>query len=301
MPQLQTPTIAGRFTTELEMARALFANGDHDDVLQIVDPLLLRDADDVSKFAAFQLKACVHSERQEWEQCLEVLRISGALLDEMPADLRAKYHGQRALAQRNLDQTDEALVEYEAARNAALEAGDDRIIATVRNNLATVYAIVGRVDEAVMEVDAAIRIVTRLGDDVYLGRCYDNKAQLLIAVRRYAEALTCSKRAVSLLAHHPANTEARTTHGLAMIGVGISYLDEPKTIEQYRARHDIEKELHVDLDVELIKTALKRANGQVLGAAKLLHVRHFAVAKLIDKHKLERSPKRRRAKSLRAK
>lgn len=298
MPLHETPTITTEWTTELEIARALFANGDYDDVLKVVEPLLLRQLDALSKFGACQLKACVHSERQEWQECLDVLRVSGPLIDDLPADLRAKYHGQRALAHRNLNQTGAAILDYEAARDAALDAGDELILAGVQNNLAAIYGRENRFDEAIAEVDAAIRIATRLGEEISLGRYYDNKAQVLIMAKRYSEALTYSKKAVALLLNHPAGQEARFTHGLALIGVGAGYLDEPKSIEQFRARHDAAKMIDVELSPDLVRSALARSDGHVLGAAQLLNVSHSAVIKWIGKCSLKRAPKRRRAKPL---
>ena len=298
MPLQETSTTATQWTTELEVARALYAVGDYGDVLKIVEPLLSRETDALSRFTACQLKACVHSERQEWVECVETLRVSGPLVDLMPADLRAKYHGQRALAHRNLNQTDAALLDYEAAREAAFEAGDEQILASVRNNLAAMYGHQKRLEEAILEADAAIRIALRLGDDINLGRYYDNKAQLMIAGKRYAEALTFSKKAMALLASHPAGREARFTYGLALIGVGTGYLDDPKSVEQFRARHDAAKSIDAELNADLIKSALARSNGHVFGAAQLLNVSHSAVIKWIGKHRLERAPKRRRSKSL---
>lgn len=298
MPRQASSTIDRELTPELELARAFYAVGDYDDVLQTVEPLLNRELDPLSRFTACQLKACVHSERQQWLECLDVLRVSGPLIDEMPADLRAKYYGQRALAHRNLNNADAALVDYEGARDAAIESGDERIVASVRNNLATMYGHEKRINEAIREVDAAVKIATRSGDDLNLGRYYDNKAQLLVAAKRYAEALTYSRKAMALLVNHPAGHEARHTHGLALIGVGAGYLEEPKSVEQFRARHDAAKMIDVELNASLVKSALARSNGHVFGAAQLLNVSHSAVIKWIGRHGLDRAPKRRRSKSL---
>lgn len=297
MPLQETPTIT--WTAELEMARALFAVGDDDDVLRIVLPICERDdGHPIDRLGALQLKACVEWRRHEYTQSLETLKRAGTLVDDAPLDLRGKFFGQRALVYRSLNQIDGALVDYEAARECANDCGDATTEATIRNNVAVVYSDAGRTDEALLEIDAAIKTFTRLHDDVNLGYCYDTRAQVLIGVHRYVEALTCTKRAISLLANHPAGVGARSTHGLAMIGVGVSCLEAPKTIEQFRQRRAAARSIHVELDRELLKVALKRANGHVLGAAKLLHVSHSAIIGLIKKHGLERVPQRRRAKSL---
>lgn len=296
----ETPTIA--WTAEIEMARALLSAGCYDDVLGIVDPIAIRDGlDALTKFAACQLKAVAHSERGEWVECRDALTLSAPIVDELPPELRGRFFGQRALAHRNLDEIDAALVDYEQARDCAIAVGDDQTLANIRNNLAKVYSDQERVGEALIEVDAAIKIATRLRDGINLGRFLDTKAQALVVGKRYVEALSYSTTAIDLLHDHPAGAEARWTHGLAMIGAGASYLEKPKSIEQFRDIHDAAKLIQVELGVELLEVALKRAEGHVLGAAKLLHVSHSLIIKLIKKHGLERVPQRRRNKSLIAK
>ena len=297
------PTLATEWATEIETARALFSAGDYDDVLRVVGPIIDRPrVDGITRFAAFQLKACVESQRDQYERCLETLRQAGPFVDEVPPDLRGKYYGQRALAYRHLDQIDKALIDYEAARVCATEARDEQTLANVRNNLAKVYSDAGKFAEAIVEVDAAIRMATRLGDEVLLGRYYDLKAQILIDHEHYAEALTHSKKAVSLLASHPSLKEARSTHGLAMVCLGATYLGKRvDSIEEFRARHHAAKTIHVALDSTTIKRALRRSNGHLLKAARLLRVRHSVLGRLVEKHDLERVPKRRRSKTLIAK
>lgn len=300
MPLIETPTLA--YTAELEMARALFSDGDFDAVLSIVNPIVGREGvEPVTKFVACQLKSCCHSERDEWRESLNALRLVASIVDDMPAELRAKHFGQRALAHRHLNEVDDALVDYEQARVNALECGDELTVASIRNNIAGIYSHQDRADEAHKEVDEAIRIAERLGEKISLGRFLDRKAQIFNFQKRYADALTCSAKAVAFLSDHPALAEARWTHGLAMIGTGASYLEKPKSIEQFRDIHDAARLIHVELGVELLEVALKRANGHVLGAAKLLHVSHSAIIKLTQKHGLERVSRRRRNKSVIAK
>lgn len=288
------------YAFDIEAARALFAAGDYGDVLKVVTPVLARpNVDAESRFAALLLKACVEFSLQQHEESLATLKVAGLLLDQMPPELKGKFYGQRAVAHRNLDEIDDALIDYEEARFWARKIKDEQTEASVRNNLAKIYSDLDRFDEAIIEVDAAIKIATRSQDEISLGRYYDNKAHILIDHQHFPEALTYSKKAIALLASHPSGEEARSTHGLAMVCLGATYLDEkPKSISSYRARHNAAKIIHKGLDAAMIEQALRRSKGHVLKAAKVLCISHPVLIRLIERHRLERVPKRRRAKAL---
>src|ERR1043165_8504847 len=152
---LQTSSTAEvSLSPEVETARALFAVGDYDDVLRVVLPLI-QDSNPhpTNTFAAGLLKACVESQRDQDAECLDTLEGATKWLDQMPPMLRGRFHGQRALAHRNLDQVDNAVIEYEAARFWATKADDEQTLASVRNNLAKVYSDVGRFQDAIMDVE----------------------------------------------------------------------------------------------------------------------------------------------------
>lgn len=290
-------------TNDLETARALFAVGDYDDVLALVTPIIDDSGTNpADKCSALRLQACVETERKQYGESLETLAKAGHLIDEVSPDMRAKFFGQRGLAKRNLGNIDAALVDYAAARHWACEAGDKHTEAGVRNNLAKIYSDVGRFEEAIIEVDIAIQIALRLQDDISLGRYYDLKAQILSGKKFYAESLGCSKKALALLVglpgSHPALIEARVTHGRILIALGGTYLEQPDPIGTYCAMRDAAKLLPTALDKATLRLALSRSGGHVLGAAKLLHIRHSALSRAIEKQGLDRQPKRRRRKSL---
>lgn len=231
---------------DLEAARALFAVGDYNDVLSLIEPIISDEEASVSdRCDALRLRACVESERGQWVGCLGTLKDAAPLIDLMPADKRAKFYGQRALAHRNVGEVDAALVDYEEARYWAKKAGDQQTEASVRNNLAKIYSDVGRGEEAIVEVDAAIKIATERQDEINLGRYYDMKAQVLIIRSEYEAAIENGKRAVGLLGHlsdtHTALIEARSTYSRALIGLAALYLEHPDPVAGYCARRDAAK------------------------------------------------------------
>lgn len=287
-----------RVSSELDTARALYDIGDYSDALRAVSLVIERSDDPSGKLAALLLKACIEWRQGDLVASLKTLNEGGPLVDLAPADLRGKYFGQRALAHRGLGETDAALVDYEQARDCAHEVGNLRTEASIRNNIAVIYNESGRRDEALRELECAARVFSQLHDDLNLGNCYDTRAQILISMANYNEALRYSEKAVRLLADDPSLDGALAHHGLAMIGVGLSHLRKPESIEAFNARHTLAQEIDTSLSSELIESALKRSNGHVLGAAKMLHVSHSVLIKLIAKYNLERVPKRRREKTL---
>lgn len=283
----------------LEVARSCFAAGDYADANAAADSVLSEHGlSDEHRIGALMMKACVYSQTGRDADCLEILRILGPQIDNAPAKQRAHFYGQRAYMNVKSGCVDAALVDYEAARFFAREAGDDLAEARIRNNLAKQYSNVGKFDEAITEVDAAIVCAKRLSDETLLGNFYDQKAQILSAHQHYAEALRFSERAISLLKDHPTLLEARATHGRALIALGASFLGEPETVEGFCVRRAAAKSIQVSLTPKLIQYALSRSNGHVLKAADLLHVRHSALIRAIEKHGLQRQPKRHRRKSL---
>lgn len=283
----------------IEFVRALFSSGSYEEVIVAARPLSRDESLDIeSRFAAFLLIASAESELGLYSESLETLKVAGPLLDEALPRQKASFYGQRANVNTKLKKKDSPLVDYEAARFWAQEAGDQIVEARVRNNLAKRYSEIGRIVDAIAEVDAAIKIAARLHDDHLLGRFYDQKAQVLLDGSRYAESIACSKKALMLLEGHPALTEARTTHGRALIALGVSYLPEPKTIEDFCIRRDAAKSIQVTLTADVISRALKGAGGHVLRAAEVLNVSHPVLIRKIKKYGLERQPIRPRRKSL---
>lgn len=285
--------------TDLAVVRTLFTSGQYEQVIEAARPLCQNASLDIeTRFASYLLIASAESELGYYSESLETLKAAGPLLDNALPRQKASFYGQRAHVNAKLKKKDSPLVDYEAARFWAQEAGDQVVEARVRNNLAKRYSEIGRIVEAIAEVDAAIKIAVRLQDDHLLGRFYDQKAQVLLDDRRFVESIACSKKALMLLEGHPALTEARTTHGRALIALGVSFLPEPKTIEDFCIRRDAAKSLQVALTPDVIKRALKGSGGHVLKAAEVLNVSHPVLIRSIEKHGIERQPIRPRRKSL---
>lgn len=277
-----------------EAARASFDLGDDDEVIGLIRSALPLLAGTEERFKALLLMACSEWRKGWAKQSLQTLRKAAVLFDEMPARLKGRFHGQRAVAYSRLKNHDAALLDLESAKFWAEEADDQEEIAIARNNLAKQYSDVGRFEEAIIEVDAAIGHAQRYENDHLLGQFCDMKAQILIKNNQFEEALEFSERAMSLLGSHPGlMTEARETHGRALIGLGATYLAQNDPIASLRARRRAAELLPTTVDKETIQLALEQTDGNVLNAAENLGVYHSHLLNSIKKYELPYQARRR--------
>lgn len=275
---------------ELEMARACFDLGDYRETVSIAKATLPSLVEPEKRFTAFQLIACSQWRQGLYRQSLDTLAEIGPLVDDLPPALMAKFFGQRALAYSKLGNSDAALMDLENARYWSEECGDQQSLARARNNLAKQYKEAGRFDEALAEVNFAIEFAEGFGDEILLGELCDMKAQVLVDARHYSAAAELSERALTLLGNHPSLTEARETYGRALIGLGVTYLEQKDPIATFAARRRASEMIRCTLDENIVHLALERSNGRVSKAAELVGVHHEAMAKAAKKYGSDRAP-----------
>lgn len=285
-------TTARRDTPVYEMARACFDLGDDDEVIITIRAALPSLTDPQERFKAYLLMACSEWRKGWVKQSLQTLSKAAPLFDKMPPKLKGRYHGQRAVVHSRLKKRDAALMDLEAAKFWAEQAGDEEEIAIARNNLSKQYSDAGRFEEAITEVDAAIGFARACSDNRLLGQFYDMKAQILVKQERFEEALEFSEKAMFLLESHPTVTEARETHGRALIGLGASYLVQDDPVATVKARRSAAELIPTHVDKEVIQLALERSNGNVLGAAEDLGVYHSHLLKVSRKYNLPHETRR---------
>lgn len=283
---------------ELAQARELYAAGDYDQALMELQECVANAPDGETRLGALLLRACIQSERFQYSTSLQTLGTAAPLVDDAPAKLKARFHGQRAHLRVKLGKLDRALVDYEAARVWAHEAGDDLSVAIIYNNLAKVYSGLGSYSEAIDNSDIAIRMFLRAGDRVNLGRAYDQRAQIHIEHREFADALNWSRKAINNLGSHPLLTEARTTHGRALIGLASNYLEDATQVDRYRSYRMAVDSLEVALDADLVRSALERTDGNTKQAASLLNLPRTSLIDAVNRFHLDSHQRRHHRKSL---
>jgi tetratricopeptide (TPR) repeat protein len=282
----------------LALARALYDDGRYresiEEARRVLSEVLTVDA----RLRCLFLIGSNHWELRERDECLATIADAGSLLDDAPLELRGNFYGQRALLYRNAGEYDQSLIDYAEALHWAIEAGDRECEARVRNNVAKIHSDQGNLTEALKENKEAIRIVTELNDTVLAGRFYDMRAQIYLAHGQHEESLKAGCEALRRLRGHATSIEAQETHARALNEAVSFYLAENDPVRRFNLRRVIVNGLATPLDPEIILIALRRTDGHVFKAAKLLNVRHQSIQPIIEQSGLSRRPKRRRQKSL---
>jgi tetratricopeptide (TPR) repeat protein len=287
----------------LDAARSLYQSGEYEQCVAEARAARLGTQKRAVIMAAVLLESSAQFDRGLYGEALRALNAGSEIIESVSPLLKAKFFAQRAVVRRKRNDKkkgdkDQALVDYEAARYWAEEAGNEMVIASIQNNLAKLYSEFDRYDDAIEASNAAIETAEHCGASIWLGRFYDQRSQILIDAKNYAQALQFSEKAMGLLAGHPSEEEARETHGRALIGLGSSYLEHEDPLESLRSRRAAAKIIESSPDDQTIQLALDRTDGRIRQAAILLGMQHSALIKLVQQKGFSRHPQRYRGKSI---
>jgi CheY-like chemotaxis protein len=144
--------------------------------------------------------------------------------------LRGAFHNEFALLLRRLGSAegreayaDRALIEYTAAGFHFEQAGNNRFLARVENNLSYLLFSIGRYKEAHSHLDRARHLFLELKDVETVAQVDDTRARTLLAEGRLREAERFARSAVQTLEKGDEQAllaEALTTHGIALARMG---------------------------------------------------------------------------------
>ena len=155
---------------------------------------------------------------------LTLLNDATAFLEEVKDEAsHGAYHSQRGLVYRNLDNVDEALIEYSAASLHFTNAGHVRYLARVENNLGFILLLLGRTTEALTHLDKARTIFVTLKDSGSVAQVNETRARVFLAEKRLAEAERAILNAITVLEQGDDSAllaEALTTQGSIFVGGG---------------------------------------------------------------------------------
>jgi tetratricopeptide (TPR) repeat protein len=155
---------------------------------------------------------------------LTLLDKAAAFLAEVSDDAsHGRYHGQRGLVYRNLENLDDALIEYRAASMHLAKAGHLRYLARVENNIGFILLFLGRTTEALIPLEKAHEIFVSLKDPGSVAQVNETRARVLLAEKRFAEAERVIFAAVTVLEQGEDASllaEALTTAGSIFVGSG---------------------------------------------------------------------------------
>jgi tetratricopeptide (TPR) repeat protein len=120
--------------------------------------------------------------------------------------LRGKFHNEFATVLKNIglaehreDYIDRALVEYAAAGFHFEEAGHQRFLGVVENNLGFLFVHLGRYEDAHEHLGRARAVAVALKDQGLVAQFDDSRAKAFLGEKRYAEAEAISRSSVRSL------------------------------------------------------------------------------------------------------
>ncbi len=194
---------------QLELARCYWREGALDEARLVLRDLLARLADkrNEQKAAALLLSAVVENSATRFNDSLRLLLEAAPLFAATDNHiLKGRFHNELATTLKDLgaaeqreDYTDRALVEYAAASFHFEQAGHERYLAYVENNLGYLFLTLGRFAEAQEHLDRAARLFQSLKDRGSAAQVDETRARALLAQERYREAEEIAREAARVL------------------------------------------------------------------------------------------------------
>jgi tetratricopeptide (TPR) repeat protein len=172
-------------------------------------------------------KALVEQVSSRPQEALRLLGESEALFATSSNHaLKGKFHNEFGtalknvgLAERREDYIDRSLMQYTAASVELEQAGHERVLALVENNLGFLFAHLGRFEEAHQHLDRALSMATRLNDKGFRAQFEDTRARAFIAQGRPEQAARVARSAVKGFKEGDEQSNlaaALTTHATAL-------------------------------------------------------------------------------------
>jgi CheY-like chemotaxis protein len=173
----------------------------------------------------------VEVDRQRLDQALRLYSEASPLVEQSEDHaLKGSFHIEYGLLLRRLatpenreDYLDQALIEYAAASYHFEQAGNDRYLARVENNLGFLYYTIGRHKDAHSHLDRARHLFLKLRDIGTAAQVDDTRARTLLAQGHMLEAERLARAAVRVLERGDQQAilaEALTTHGIVLARLG---------------------------------------------------------------------------------
>jgi tetratricopeptide (TPR) repeat protein len=156
-------------------------------------------------------------------EALSLLDQAKPLLEEAEDFYKGSYHIQLALTHKKMSAFDNALIEYSAASLYLNEAGNNRYLAIVENNIGTVLLKLQRYSESLVHLDRARDLFVALKDTGHAAQVNDARAQAFIGQGKYLEAERAAFAAVNALERSDEQSllaEALVTLGIALARLG---------------------------------------------------------------------------------
>jgi CheY-like chemotaxis protein/Tfp pilus assembly protein PilF len=216
-----------------DLALCYWREGSYDEArIQLENALALLENEDSELRAVLLIRAGVIEERTQRLQAALRFYNEAAPLVERSEDhsLKGSFHIEFGLVLRQLaapenreDYLDRALIEYAAARFHFEQAGNERYVARVENNLGYLFFTIRRYKDAHSHLDRAHHLFLKLKDVGTAAQVDDTRARTLLAQGHVSEAERLVRSAVRVLERGDQQAvlaEALTTQGVALARLG---------------------------------------------------------------------------------
>ncbi len=213
----------------VDLAICYWREGALDEARVTLDDALTRLGNLVSeqRLRAILNKAIIEQVSTRSKEALRLLRESAPLFEASSNHaLTGKFHNEYGTVLKNLglaenreDYIDQALIEYTAASFHGEQAGNNRFLALVENNVGFLFVRLGRFGEAHEHLDRARTLFVALSDNGMIAQVDDTRARAFLEQGRYAEAETVARGSIRVLEEGDEQSllaEALTTHGTAL-------------------------------------------------------------------------------------
>lgn len=207
-----------------DLALCYWRSGAHDNARLLFQQALYIAQNSETKLRTLVNASTVEISTGRYTDALSLLDDAADLLAEVSDEAsHGRYHGQRALVYRNLDDLDHALIEYSAASMYLANAGHTRYLARVENNIGFILLLLGKTTESLTHLDKARTIFVSLKDSGSVAEVNETRARVFIAQKRFSEAERAAFAAITIfeqIDNHSLLAEALTTQGSAFVGSG---------------------------------------------------------------------------------
>ena len=191
----------------------------------------LGDLESTQRLRALMNKALIEEVSSRSKEALKILSESEPLFEGSANHaLKGKFHNEfgtalknAGLAERREDYIDRALMQYTAASVELEQAGNERVLALVENNLGFLFAHLGRFEESHRHLDRALSMAVRLKDKGFRAQFEDTRARAFLGDGRLEEAEAAASSAVKSFREGDEQSNlaaALTTYGTVMARQG---------------------------------------------------------------------------------
>ena len=213
----------------IELAICYWREGAFDEARITLQDVLaqLGESESEIRLRALLNAAAVEKVSVRYRDALQIHRTAAPLFEKSSNHaLRGKYHNEYAqvlknigLAEHREDYIDNALVEFTAASFHFEEAGHQRFLGVVENNLGFLFVHLGRYKEAHEHLDRARAAAVALKDRGLIAQFDDSRAKAFLGEQHYVEAEALARASVRSLeagGEQSLLAGALITHGTAL-------------------------------------------------------------------------------------